>query len=228
MKKRHLFLTFVISLFGNIAFCQINTGRIVFEINTVALDSSQIKNAKNVNGTRMIYYFAPNKNRVDMLLGKRIKMTTVNDQEKDSSLLLTSSKMGNFSLSSTIQQASSREKKSDSTFKVELINETKEIAGFVCKKAIIYKANEKQITHWYTEEFNVTVAENNFQNESVPGFSLEIESTYNGLHSKMTALKVDKVLEASEEIVFSIAPPPGFEHVTWEEYQARKAKKSKK
>lgn len=228
MKKTHLLLTILLAFFSNISFSQINTGRIVFEINTEALDSSQIKNARNVNGTRMIYYFAPNKNRIDMLLGKIIKMTTVNDHEKDSSLLLTSSKMGNFSLSSTIEQAASRERKPDSTLKVELINETKEIAGIVCKKAIIYKANEKQITHWYTEELNVNISENNYQNESVPGFSLEIESTYNGLHSKMTALKVDKVLEASEQIVFSVTPPPGFEHVTWEQYQARKAKKSKK
>ncbi|RMG76232.1 MAG: hypothetical protein D6707_12545 [Bacteroidetes bacterium] len=82
--------------------------------------------------------------------------------------------------------------------------ETKQIAGYECKKAKIINEKEKSIlTVFYTEEINAAKPKEDF--EGLKGFPLEYELSQNGITMKLYAQSVeerkvdDKLFEAPEE-----------------------------
>jgi len=101
---------------------------------------------------------------------------------------------------------------------VEIKDETKEIAGYECQKAVITVAqegNEMIFTVYFSEEIGSSSM--NFDNpyfKEVPGAMLEFEiDTGGGQMMKMEAVSVDKKKVADSE--FEV--PEGFEEKTHEE-----------
>lgn len=100
----------------------------------------------------------------------------------------------------------------------QIKDETKEIAGYECKKAVvtvIEGSNEMMFTVYFTDEIGSSSL--NFDNpyfKEVPGAMLEFEiDTGNGQRMKMEAVSVDKKNIADSE--FEV--PEGYEQKTEEE-----------
>ena len=103
---------------------------------------------------------------------------------------------------------------------VDIKDETKEIAGYECQKAVItvnQEGNEMIFTVYYTEEIGSSSM--NFDNpffKEIPGAMLEFEiDTGGGQMMKMEAVSVEKKNVADSE--FEV--PEGFEEKTQEEIQ---------
>lgn len=98
-------------------------------------------------------------------------------------------------------------------------DETKEIAGYACKKAIV-KVKEKgsetesEMIVYYTED--IAAAKNNELNplyKNIPGTMLEFSKVENGLNMLLSAVSVEKEKIADSEFV----TPEGFKEVTKDE-----------
>jgi hypothetical protein len=100
---------------------------------------------------------------------------------------------------------------------LESANESKEIAGFVCKKANIHYGDEKSkaspIPVYYSEEVgnNKIFYDNEYRN--VPGVPLEFKYKLQGMNMLLTAIKVEKGRVSSRE--FEI--PSDYKETTPEE-----------
>ncbi|HMZ45714.1 MAG TPA: hypothetical protein PKG56_01735 [Chitinophagaceae bacterium] len=86
-------------------------------------------------------------------------------------------------------------KKSNSRFEnaqLTLLNETKIILGYECKKAILMLADSVSLNLYYTPGFIPSVSEFEFQFKNVPGFVLEYESQdKSGAKIKYFATKIN-------------------------------------
>ena len=99
--------------------------------------------------------------------------------------------------------------------KIELKSDTKEIAGYVCKKATVTE-EDQTFDVWYTEEIGT---ESNFANPSmreIKGMLMEYESDMNGIKMKMTvkSVKAEKV----KDVLFMM--PADYKELTKEEVKA--------
>jgi GLPGLI family protein len=99
--------------------------------------------------------------------------------------------------------------------KVEVTSETKEIAGYVCKKAIVtIPEEEMEIIVYFTEELGSSAL--NFDNpqfKDINGVMLEFEMPNDSFSMKFTAITVEKKnVEDSEFII-----PEGYQIKTKEE-----------
>ena len=98
---------------------------------------------------------------------------------------------------------------------VEITDETKEIAGYTCKKAIL-KMEEKEYFVYFTEELGS--GKINFSNpvfKDIKGVMLEYSFEENGMNMKFSAISVEKKKVADSE--FEI--PEGYKIVTQSELE---------
>ena len=105
----------------------------------------------------------------------------------------------------------------DKNVSIDFKDETKEIAGYSCKKAVVTvveDGDEMMFTVYYTEEIGSSALniDNPYFNE-IPGAMLEFEINTGGGTMKMEALTVEKKNVSDEE--FEI--PAGYEQKTAEE-----------
>lgn len=105
--------------------------------------------------------------------------------------------------------------------KIEKLSETKEIAGYVCKKAIVktLKANgdvDSELEVFYTQELGAGgINMDNPMFKDIDGVMLEYSIKEENISMKMTAVSVEKKKISDSE--FEI--PEGFKKVTEEELQ---------
>ncbi len=117
--------------------------------------------------------------------------------------------------------AESMEEESDDIDSINVVvtGETKEIAGYNCKKAVInylQKGKPMESVVWYTDELDGTASNaSNPLYKDIDGVLLEFTSNDSGIEMKMEAVSVDKKKVSKKE--FEI--PEGYKEVTPEELQ---------
>ncbi len=123
-----------------------------------------------------------------------ISMIMVTDFTEGKALIL-SSALGNKSaqLIENEEYKSLYDLQEETQDKVELKNDTKEIAGYTCKKATISKADGSQTNIWYCPDLQGKESPlNRFQSPLIEGLILEMDSDFNGITVRFTADKVSK------------------------------------
>jgi GLPGLI family protein len=104
-------------------------------------------------------------------------------------------------------------------FTVELINETKEIAGYKCKKAVVKDEDGTSYNFWYTEEIKMNAkGQKYFDAYGIPGFPMEMEFIQNGMNVKMVATSIEKSLP-KKHTLFNQDVPEGYQLTTAEELE---------
>jgi|GEM_PF-1183196 len=123
-----------------------------------------------------------------------ISMIMVSDFTEGKALILTSA-MGNKSaqLLEGEEYNSLYDMRGDNEEKVALKKESKKIAGYTCKKAIIIKADGTETSIWYCPELKGKDSPlNRFQSPLINGLILEMDSDFNGITVRFTADEVSK------------------------------------
>jgi len=121
-----------------------------------------------------------------------VSMIMVTDFTEGKALILTSA-LGNKSaqLIEKEEYTALYEMREETEVKVVLINESKEIAGYTCKKATINKSDSTQTTIWYCPELQGKESPlNRFQSPLIEGLILEMDSDFNGITVRFTADKI--------------------------------------
>lgn len=203
MKKITLFLAFSFSILTG--FSQEQEGYLQYNIDVQAVDTTmQAKQqAGLLRNSKMEIFFSQNFSRVDFEMGTMYKLSAVVNVETNRTISLMSGAIGKLATrTATVDSTVIAEEPEAS---VELVDETKTILQYECKKAIL-TVNGMQSTYWYTEEIDVDISGQQISNTLIPGFPLEFYTVSEGVMMHFTASNIEFELENKEEIFYEEIP----------------------
>lgn len=95
------------------------------------------------------------------------------------------------------------DEKNADKFEVKITEETKEIAGYKCKKAVVTdKESKETFDIYFTNELPPTGGLSNETFKGIDGMLLEFQSSMNGMKNKMTVKKIKK--DKIDDAMFTI------------------------
>lgn len=205
--------TSVFSIFG-----QKTSGQISFDVFVSSDDPQTQSYIGNMEGSILELFFHEGKIKSELFMGEFMTTTTISHEDKDTALVLLDGMMGQIAMKSTEDDMSDEQKLAMSKRDVELVDETKEIMGYQCKKAIVTGADDKEAEIWYTTEIVPSYRGGQYMYEDIPGVPLEINSSWGKMDLKMVAFEYKKKVKKPEK-VFSLEVPNGFVLRTAEEME---------
>lgn len=206
--KRTLFS--LVLLFSFSSFGQQSEGQFEFRIDVKAMDTSAQKRqmAGLLYGSYLKMSFMPGASKVELKFGQFGTNTVVEIQGKDSVMQTTNGPMGKFVMYHTPENYAESQKGKQVNLAVELIDETKKILGFTCKKAIARQGGNL-ITYWYTDAINISVENQQFVNPNIPGFPLEFSTIDDEIFMRFRLVNYKEVVPNKQD-TFSIYPGPEY------------------
>jgi GLPGLI family protein len=161
-------------------------GTIVYSLNfdEAGLDPAS---ASMLQGREMIISIKGDKSRVDMDMGM-MKTATISDNKAGTAVTLMDLMGQKMALKMTKEEIEKQRAEMKAPT-IKYTDETKEIAGYKCKKAIAVTEEGDELTIFYTDEIpNGNSANNQFT--GLNGFPLEYQTSQNGLKMLVTAKSV--------------------------------------
>jgi GLPGLI family protein len=218
MKKILLSLALIVGSI-TVNYAQIKEGRVTYKIDISTENPDMEMVVGMMQGSTLDIYFKEKMTRAEMKMGSMMNMTTISDEKSGKLLMLMSGMIGKKAISTTTEELSSKDEKEKPKYEVELVDETKDIAGYKCKKAILTDEEGNESTFWYTEEIEVSKKGQNYLNENVPGYPMQYEINNSGLVMGMTVTNITKELSKSDLKLFDMSIPEGYAEMTMEELQ---------
>ncbi|MDX1651962.1 MAG: hypothetical protein R3277_05695 [Brumimicrobium sp.] len=164
-------------------------------------------------------YIKDQMSRQEFSFGGMIKTTVIMNSETQEGLSLIDGMMGNYAAKiSPDKEDTISENDSAVDFEIELVDETKKILGYTCKKAIVYDQDGNESVYWYTEEIAPPKEGGKYMNEKVPGMPIEFTVNQQGITMTFTATKFEKKVDKPKE-KFSMKVPEGYTEKPLEEIQ---------
>lgn len=138
--------------------------------------------------------------------------TVIHDGATKKGLMLITSPMGNKAVKINNEVKGDEAK---GKYKIEYLSETKTIAGYNCKKALITLEDDTKLNVFYTDQIAPKNRSTKYTFDELKGFPLEMEVKQDKMIIKLTAENVStNKLDKSK---FSLAIPEGYEETTMEE-----------
>lgn len=192
IKNATIVLLLILTGMHPVAFSQkISEGKIVYEISFPEMETDE--QSKELMPTESVFYFKDNQIRMEM---KMMGMSTVvisNSKDKSATTLM--DLMGSkFAIKMTADDIEKEKEKMNGNIKmdVRITNETKNIAGYTCKKAIASSRDGGDITIYFTNDIIAKNQGFSDQYKGVDGFPMEYQMAQNGMNMKFTAKSVTK------------------------------------
>lgn len=213
MKKIFFFAALALSLSSA---AQISQGRASYDLVFSSDDPQTSAYVSQMEGSTLEIYFFGDKTRSEMNMGEF--MTTINIMEKgqDTSLTLLDGMMGKIAMKTTENELEDEQKLALSERRVDLVEGTKEIMGYTCKKAIVTTTDGNESVIWYTPEILPIHREGQFLIDEIPGLPLEMTANWGNMNITCVAFEFSKKLKKPEKL-FDTAIPDGFTLRTSEE-----------
>ena len=206
--KSFFFFT-VLFLFSVLnSFSQITEGHITYSIKINVTNPDMAMVAGMLDGSKMELYFSKNQTRSELNMGIIMNITTISDADKDSLVMLMGGMMGQNAVKTSITEMTNKIS-SDSTSKLQLLEETKQILDYTCKKALLIDESGNRSEFWYTNDIQVSKLGQTYLNADIPGFPMEFELNNNGVNMKLNATEFVKDSLASKNL-FLLAIPSGY------------------
>lgn len=218
MKKILLSLALIVGSI-TVNYAQIKEGHVTYKIDISTENPDMEMVVGMMQGSTLDIYFKEKMTRAEMKMGSMMNMTTISDEKSGKLLMLMSGMIGKKAISTTTEELSSKDEKEKPKYEVELVDETKDIAGYKCKKAVLTDEEGNESTFWYTEEIEVSKKGQNYLNENVPGYPMQYEINNSGLVMGMTVTNITKELSKSDLKLFDMSIPEGYAEMTMEELQ---------
>lgn len=178
-----------------------------YESNVQATGEDAEMMAMMMNGSTMEIAANSDETWVRTQMGTMMTMTMGMDSEKEEMTILMSGMMGTLAYQGNPDEMDDEEEE-EVAQDMELIDETKDILGYTCKKAVITDEDGNQATYWYTEKIKRPDAVSQMPNQ-VPGMCLEFEiAPQEGLTVTYTAIELDEKVKMED---YAIEIPEGTE-----------------
>jgi len=144
--------------------------------------------------------------KTDFDLGM-VATTVIADGDSKTGLMLFSM-MGNKTAAKMTAEDFSKKQKEKGNYTIDYADETKEIAGYRCKKATVKLENGATLSMFYTEDIQPAKINTEFTYEGIKGFPLEMQINMNGMVVNLVAGSVDGT--PLPENYFSMEIPEGY------------------
>lgn len=213
--KLFAFLTSLLFL-GTISTAQ-PEATIEFKIDLSTDDPEMEPQLAMMEGSTMKMYMKDGNMREELYYGELISITTISNSKEKEAMLLLDGMMGKFAAKKQIDEDSKNDD-SEGELDIEFIDETKEIAGYKCKKAIIYDAAGNENTFWYTEEIEAPENGSKYIKKGIPGVALEFSIAQPQMRLSFSAIEFSKKVKNPKE-KFDVKVPEGFTEKSFEEIQ---------
>lgn len=215
MKK--IVFAFVITVFAGGLLAQKTKGQVSYDVFITTDDPQASAYVDNMKGSILELYFGEGKVRTEMYMGDMMSTTSISIDGNDTTLTLLDGMMGKIAMKTTLDDLDDEQRLAYTERDVELVEgESKEIAGYTCKKAIITTADENEAVVWYTEELVPAYRGGMYLFDEIPGVPLEMTSSWGKMDMKFVAFDYSKKLKKPEQL-FSMEIPKGFTLRTAEE-----------
>lgn len=169
-----------------------------------------------MQGSTLDIYFKDKITRSEMKMGSMMNIVTVSDENSGEILLLMSGMVGKNAILMTTEEIEALSE-GKPEMNVELLDETKTIEGYLCKKAVLSDENGGESIFWYTEEIEISKVGQTYLNKEVPGFPMQYDLNNKGLKMTMTVTKAEKKLDKNARSLFDMEIPEGYKTLTLEE-----------
>jgi GLPGLI family protein len=163
--------------------------------------------------TESTIYFKKEQSRTEVKMGMGMTTTVLANSKTNASTVLMDMMGNKIAMKMTAEDLAKEAAKSGKSTVKEL-TETKEIAGFKCKKVEITTAKGDKIYAFVTKDITAKMGGRN-EIKGVEGFPMEFEYKQNGITMKMTAKSVSA--EKVDDSKFAV--PVGYKETTKEEMQ---------
>lgn len=207
---KHLLVLILIAHFGFNSTAQKKEGLLEYVIDVQAVDTS-LKVRQQVGMLRnssMKVYFMKDRSRIDFKMGEMYMITSIVDWKINRSLSLFSTPKGKFATKMEASKFHESLPKPDTTATIELIDETKTILGYTCKKAIMH-SDSLEFTYWYTNDIEIDLKGQSLVNEKIPGFPMEFQTVKDGVFMNYKVSNLTFSLP-DKKTLFSTAIPVGY------------------
>jgi hypothetical protein len=166
----------------------IKEGKIIYEITYPESDFSDQQLA--MMPSEATIYFKNDKTRMEMSMGMGMSTVVITDNKAKVSTTLMDV-MGNKIATKSTEADIEKDSKEQGDYKVEITDETKTIAGYTCKKAIVTNSDGESSDIYFCEDIKLE-GENWSQKQfkDIKGFPLMYSLKQRGITMQMTAKKV--------------------------------------
>jgi len=181
IKNSILYSGIFISLFQ---FGTAQTGFIEYDIEVKGITPELNKGALMLTDSRMRIAYQDSNLRQDYKMGEMSVNSTILNRTKNQAVFYENGPNGKFAV-----YGSCKEIEGIATPKIKatviLVDETKEILGILCKKALVsYGGLKEEATYWYTEVYPYRLPKKSLFFDELPGIPLEFTMTSNGYYMK--------------------------------------------
>ena len=192
--------------------------KIKFEMNFETDDPQMEQQMAMMANSSMTMYMKDQKFRQETNIGNGLMVTTsIVDGETKKGVILMNGMMGK--IASTFDaDEEDEEADEEADVEIEFTDETKEILGFECKKAILYTADGAEMIYWYTEEIKAPEREQQYVNSQIPGMPLEFSIEQPQMTMTFKAVEYDDKVKKAKEL-FDTSIPEGYTEKSMEEIQ---------
>lgn len=162
-----------------------------------------------MEGSTMKMYMKDGNVRNETSMGGFMKTTNITNAESKETLMLIDGMMGKYAAKMKMDDLEEDADDTEEELDIELVDETKEVAGYTCKKAIIYDAAGNENVFWYTEEIEAPKNGGKYMKEGIPGMALEFSVVQPQISMTFTATEFSKKVKNPKE-KFDMSIPEGF------------------
>ncbi len=191
----------------------ISEGTLVYDI-VIQSGNKEPQMADALDGGTVTVYIKGLQSRSDMVsaLGKE---TTIHDAKNGNAVIL-KEYSGQKLMITLTKENWDQKNKTYSDIKFETAEETKNIAGYNCKKAVAKLPSGKSLVVYYTTDLTITNKEYNAAFKNLPGVALQYEYESGTMKYKYTLSKIGFEPLAVSKFDF---PKAGYRVMTYEENQ---------
>lgn len=217
--KKILFSLAMVALSTLSLTAQVTEGNVKYAIDMSSTNPEMQMQLSMMQGSTFELFFQDDMTRSEMNMGSMMKIVTITNAKSEGALMLMSGMMGNTAVK---MNAEDLKKETDETPDVDITftDETKDIQGFKCKKAVITNDEGIESAIWYSEEIAVNKLGQNYLSKEVPGFPLEFELNQGEIKMTMTSTEFNKKLDKKKvKELFDTTIPEGYTEMTPEQLQ---------
>jgi GLPGLI family protein len=215
MKKILLSLAFTATAMVSL-FAQLTEGHISYKIDMTSDNPDMQMAIGMMQGSTLDVFFKEKATRAEMKMGSIMNITTISDETSGDVLMLMSGMIGQNAVKTTTTELEAQNEEKPK-YEVNLVDESKTIEGYSCKKAILTDEEGNESVFWYTEEINISKKGQSYLNEDVPGFPMQYDLNNNGMKMTMTVASLEKKLDKKSASLFEMTIPEGYKEMTMED-----------
>lgn len=211
------FILVLVAALGSIMMSQAQSdeGHFIFDIKMESSDPQIEAQLSMLAGSTLEIMFKGKQSKQIMSMGSLMTTTTITDSESKEGLMLMNGMMGKFAARMDLD---SEPDEDDVDMDVELIDETKDILGYTCHKAIIIDGDGNETTFWYSKEFSSPETESQYIKKGIPGMPLAFSVETPQMNMSFEAKEINKKIKKAKK-EFNMDIPEGYEEKDIEELQ---------